>query len=429
MAGPILENAKVVWRDTAEQNEDAIHAVINVGGLFDEDWSTLAYMALRDSAGNTIATSVGVTAYLPLLGIPWSALAALPYEPLPHSTSASYTWSSSGSTTTVSIWEALWAGAQEILDITLQHVQSALAFYVDLYEFIVESLVQFGLWIWESATSNAAWIENMVKAAGEAFGQVVDWALEFVQEVVRQAVDSILSPLLQLLGAWVAEASQRFLALSQAADTWDVQEEAMALINALLVGPLPELVFALSAAIVISLVVVGIAASVTPAGAIAVVVKGVIKELIETAVEHWIATTILLSVLVSWVLAQFPPSDQLGGTILYVIDGVWGAFMIYYAKRSNAAIGKDILGLFLTIMGTLIVVNVFPLETYTGSRVVAAVIGTALSATGLLIALKGEDVAPPPLGYVDEFLEAATLGYDLGQTGVAIQDCVSGNGC
>lgn len=103
--------------------------------------------------------------------------------------------------------------------------------------------------------------------------------------------------------------------------------------------------------------------------------------------------------------------------------------MLYYAKRSDAPIGKDILGLFLTIMGTLVVVKVIPLETYTGSRLVAAVIGTALSAGGLLIALKGEDVAPPPLGYVDEFLEAATLGYDLGQTGAAVQNCVSGNGC
>ncbi len=31
-AGPILENAKVVWRDLARENEDALLAVINVGG-------------------------------------------------------------------------------------------------------------------------------------------------------------------------------------------------------------------------------------------------------------------------------------------------------------------------------------------------------------------------------------------------------------
>ncbi|MEE9237639.1 MAG: hypothetical protein V3U52_07610 [Thermoplasmata archaeon] len=191
-AGPILENAKVVWRDMGEDTEDGIHAVINVGSVDDLDWSALVSMTRKDPDGNTIATSLDVIPYFPLLGIPWSALAALPYEPLPHSTSASYTWSSGGSTQP-SIWEALWAGTQEILAVTLQYVASALAFYVDFFQVVDESLVQLGLWVSARVSEAPSAVKGMVEAAGEAFGKLVDWAFDFIVESIMNVVDPILT--------------------------------------------------------------------------------------------------------------------------------------------------------------------------------------------------------------------------------------------
>lgn len=89
-----------------------------MGDLLGSDWDTVVAMAWTNATGGTFATTVTVTGYLPLTGLPATVLAAIPYNPLTVSASASYTWSS-GSSTTVSIWEAIWAGAQEILDFTL----------------------------------------------------------------------------------------------------------------------------------------------------------------------------------------------------------------------------------------------------------------------------------------------------------------------
>ncbi len=51
------------------------------------------------------------------------------------------------------------------------------------------------------------------------------------------------------------------------------------------------------------------------------------------------------------------------------------------------------------------------------------------SSGGLLLALKGEDIAPGLMGGIDEFLEVATLGFDLAQTGVVLSECVAGGAC
>ncbi|MFQ5839032.1 MAG: hypothetical protein ACE5HJ_09690, partial [Thermoplasmata archaeon] len=78
-AGPLLENAKVIWRDIGKANEDALHTVINAGFLADEDWSTLAYMALKDIEGNAIAAFFDVTTYMPLIDLPTDALSIIPW--------------------------------------------------------------------------------------------------------------------------------------------------------------------------------------------------------------------------------------------------------------------------------------------------------------------------------------------------------------
>jgi hypothetical protein len=213
-AGTILENAQVVWRNITKANEDAIHAVINVGDLLYADWSTVEDMATRDLDGNAMATWVHVNSYLPLLGIPWAAIASIPYEPLRHSPSASYTWSS-GSTTTVSIWEALWAGAAEILDVTLEYVASAIAFYVDFYQVVAESLVQFGLWVRETVSNNASRIEAMVKDAQEAFGQFGDWVFHAVVDALKTAIRPILDAIQVILDATVGDIAEQMATVAQ----------------------------------------------------------------------------------------------------------------------------------------------------------------------------------------------------------------------
>lgn len=96
-AGPILENLKAVWRDPGRTNEDAVHLVLNAGSLLYADWSALVDLARRDLGGALVAIPVSVSAYLPLLGLPRAALAAVPYAPLTISPSYSYTCASGGS--------------------------------------------------------------------------------------------------------------------------------------------------------------------------------------------------------------------------------------------------------------------------------------------------------------------------------------------
>lgn len=204
-AGPVLENAKAVWRDVSQENRDGVHLVLNAGGLLDEDWDTLAAMALHNRTGHRIATSVGVSFQLPLLGLPRTVLAAVPYEPLTLSPSASYTWASDGSSTTVSVWEALWNGAAEILDVTWQYVRSAVAFYVEFWTKVAESLVQFGLWVSHVVKEGWAEVQEEVGKAGEAFGQMVDWAVAWIQAQVNAVFDAILGPITDLVGTWASQ--------------------------------------------------------------------------------------------------------------------------------------------------------------------------------------------------------------------------------
>ncbi|MEE9236384.1 MAG: hypothetical protein V3U52_01145, partial [Thermoplasmata archaeon] len=97
--------------------------------------------------------------------------------------------------------------ALEILDITLVYVKSAVAFYVDFYESIVESMTQFGLWVWEVVSSAPSTVAQMVHEAQEAFRQLVDWALEFIRITLQKAVDFILGPILTMLDAWAYDSA------------------------------------------------------------------------------------------------------------------------------------------------------------------------------------------------------------------------------
>ncbi len=210
-AGGLLGNVKAVWRDIGRENEDGLHMVLNAGGLMDEDWAALADMALNDPAGNRIATSVDVTFQLPLLGVPKAALAAVPYEPLSISPSYSYQWSSGGSTT-VSIWEALWAGAQAILDETLNWVRTAIAFYVEFWNKVVDSLVQFGLWLSAVVNQATTAVQDAVRMAQEAFGHMVDWLRAFAEMVVRAALAIFVDPLTSLVSSYLAGVALALLA-------------------------------------------------------------------------------------------------------------------------------------------------------------------------------------------------------------------------
>ncbi len=88
----------------------------------------------------------------------------------------------------------------------------------------------------------------------------------------------------------------------------------------------------------------------------------------------------------------------------------WEAFMMWYAKRTDVPILQDAVGLGLTLVGTLIVFKILPLATVVGSRVLVAVIGTTLSAGGLLIALDGEDIAPGRSGMWTSSFQPLLLG-------------------
>ncbi len=74
--------------------------------------------------------------------------------------------------------------ALEILNITLVYVKSAVAFYVDFYEFIVESMVQFGLWVWRVVSSAPSTVAHKVHEAQEAFRQMVDWAVDWIGWII-----------------------------------------------------------------------------------------------------------------------------------------------------------------------------------------------------------------------------------------------------
>lgn len=180
--------------------------------------------------------------------------------------------------------------------------------------------------------------------------------------------------------------------------------------------------------VVAALVLAAFIATATPAGAIAAVAKEVLKDIVETALKHWIATTVALGGVIEWVLSLFPPADQIAAVELASMTLAWEAFMMWYAKRTDVPILQDAVGLGLTLVGTLIVFKILPLANLIGSQVLAAVVGTALSAGGFLLALHGKD-APGPIGLVEEFLEAAALGFDIAKTLVVTDDCVSGNGC
>jgi hypothetical protein len=104
--------------------------------------------------------------------------------------------------TAVSLWEALWTGATEILAVTLQYVQSALAFYVDFFEVVVESLVQFGLWVWKVVSEAAAVVQAMVGAAQEAFGQVVAWVWNFIVATMNATFGPLVDAIVEVLNEW-----------------------------------------------------------------------------------------------------------------------------------------------------------------------------------------------------------------------------------
>ena len=292
-----------------------------------------------------------------------------------------------------------------------------------------EAIVAWGMWLVGTFQAALGQIQGAVQKAGEVLGSFVAWALEFIRTTLQKAVDFILGPILTMLDAWAYNSALSFSRLTEASRKGSVNGEDALLMGKLLEGALPQLIFGLSLAVVSALVLAAFVALATPAGAIAAVVKEVLKDVIKAAVKHWVATTVFLSGIVGWVLSNFPPSDQLAAGTLGAIDIVWSIFMISYASRNDAPILKDVVGLFLTFIGTLIVFKILPLATVVGSRVLVAVIGTALSAGGLLIALDGADIAPGPLGNVDELLSATALGFGLAETAVAVNTCISGNGC
>lgn len=66
-----------------------------------------------------------------------------------------------------------------------------MAFYVDFFQVVVESLVQFGLWLWARISEAASAVKVMVEAAGEAFRQTVDWAVDWIIDLFSQSLTTI----------------------------------------------------------------------------------------------------------------------------------------------------------------------------------------------------------------------------------------------
>jgi hypothetical protein len=270
-------------------------------------------------------------------------------------------------------------------------------------------------------------VENVIEPMMEAFQTFVSWVLDLIEQVLQFALDLFLRPILDMKSSWAHAAALNLGKVEEASQSGGGEVEAGMLVDGLFTGPFPQFVFSLSSALVVALGVLGFIASVTPTGAAISVVKDVLTGIIKTATKHWVATTVAVSLLVEWALSA-AGAPELPLLIAGPLEVIWDFTMVLYALKTNAPWIADAVALGLNFVGTLFVFEVLPLMQWVGSKVLAAAIGTGVAAAGLALALWGKDI-PGALGQVDEFLEAATLGFDLEVLGESIAECVSEQQC
>ncbi|HEX9339913.1 MAG TPA: hypothetical protein VF992_01905 [Thermoplasmata archaeon] len=300
-------------------------------------------------------------------------------------------------------------------------------FLVNLAEAIVD---------WGMKALGAVWntVVAVAQAATTVLNQFASWVLDFIRQVLQAAVDVFLRPILDMMNTWASQVASGFsrVLLAYAITGSPSHAEAADLANVLLRGPFPNLIIALAGAFVVAMSVIGFIAIATPAGAVVAVVQGVLKGIVRTAILNWVITTIVLSAATGWMLAEIAGTGALPGEILASIEVVWNAIMVVYALIAEVPFKDfivDVVALMLNLLGALMVFVIGPVAASLGAAVPVAVAGTALSYIGLMLALGGKDFGPGWFGQVDEFLEAATLGFDAAQTGIAVGQCLAGRGC
>jgi len=322
-------------------------------------------------------------------------------------------------------WAQLFNAIVSVAAIAWNAALAVAAFFVNLVKWLVNIVV--GLVIGLATGDWTYFVDNVVKPFVEAMAKLIKWIIDFINAVVKAVADYFLKPIIDMMNDWALGVASGMDRVSDSSTNQGIQASSLA--DTILVSPFPGFVFGLSSAVIIVLSVLGVIATVIPVGGVSSIIISVLKSIVKTAVEHWIPTTLAVSMVLAWAISFVPGGSQVSSGFLGAMEVVWGAIMIGYAMYRKQTWTEDALALFLNLMGMFLVFNVLPLAKWTGSKVIAALVGTAISAGGLLLALHGEDIAPPPLGQVDEFLEAVVLGFDIVQTGIVVSDCLTRKGC
>jgi len=254
-------------------------------------------------------------------------------------------------------------------------------------------------------------LQKFAKMIADGLNIIWNWLLNLIKSVIQ----TLLSPIWNAWNAWVTKmnALVEELIPSRQEAVVNENEWMREFTNLLLYSPFAMLVQALSWGIMgLEITLFAFSCVAAGVGPLSSVFAQLISVTLKTTTFTYLLG-IVGSMTLGAIIGMFVPLNSsiwnltlnTGTTLASII----GSIIAIIKSQTGMKLG-DALGLFLTLTGffwAVAISNAIGL-----SSQVASIIAVVISITGLLISVLTEDIPPPPIGWIDEFINAACVGIN-----------------